>query len=281
MSWSERRLSIERSWIADLNLGLRRLRPATGDARATLVYVHGLGESGLTLEAMISDPQLADYDHVVPDLPGYGRSAWPAEAFTLEDHAQAVGELMAHLDLRDVVLVGHSMGGVIGLRICESNDASGGGRVRAFFNIEGNVTSDDCGFSGRPGDLALDAWLAGGWQDFVDGLHKDASASADGRQVLQAYGASLHLADPRTLLQNCKDLVAVSGENRIAGRLGALTRPLLYVSGYRGVGERSLGQLRDAGVAIATVSDAGHWPFVDHPATTAGVLRNFVEQALK
>lgn len=279
--WTARRLSIERDWVSELRLGLRRLRPESGKATATLLYIHGLGESGLTLEAMASDPQLADYDHVVPDLAGYGRSAWPDEAFTLEDHAKTVRLLIEHLDLRDVVLVGHSMGGVIGLLVCEAISESSRERVRAFFNIEGNVTSDDCGFSRRGAGDDLEGWLAGGWRRFVDGLHEEAAKSARDRQVLQAYGASLHLADPRTLLQNCKDLVEVSTTNQLAGRLGALAQPHFYLHGDRGVGARSLGQLRDAGVEIATVGNAGHWPFVNDPATTASVLRRFVQKMLK
>lgn len=276
--WTERRLKIERGWVEELGLGLRRLRPENGTPIATLLYVHGLGESGLTLERLISDPQLADYDHVVPDLPGYGRSAWPDEPCNLHAHAQALWDLIHVLDLPRVVLVGHSMGGVIGLYLAETSPT----RLRGFLNVEGNVTIDDCGFSSRAAEYDQDAWLAGRWRDFVERLHDEASAdSEEAPSVLRAYGASIHHADPRTLLRNCRDLVDVSKEDVLAERFGALPReknvPHLYLHGSRGTGLRSLDRLREAGVAIVRVDGAGHWPFVDHPDVTAGLLREFVE----
>lgn len=277
--WTERRLSIERGWVDELGLGLRRLRAENGPRTATLLYVHGLGESGLTLERLISDPQLANYDHVVPDLQGYGRSSWPDEPLDLPGHAHALWELICVLDLPELVLVGHSMGGVIGLYLAESSPT----RLRGFLNVEGNVTIDDCGFSSRAAEIEPDAWLVAGWHDFVERLHEEACAdSEEAPSVLRAYGASIHFADPRTLLRNSRDLVNVSNEDVLAERLGALPRekdvPHRYVHGSRGTGLRSLDRLREANVDIVRVETAGHWPFVDHPGVTAGLVREFVEQ---
>ena len=277
--WSDRRLAIERSWVVELGLGLRRMRAENGSPTATLLYVHGLGESGLTLERIISDPQLTDYDHVVPDLPGYGRSAWAEEPLDLPGHAQALWDLIHVLDLPQLVLVGHSMGGVVGLYLAESSPT----RLCGFLNIEGNVTLDDCGFSSRAADIAPKEWLAGGWREFVERLHHEAYAdSEEAPSVLQAYGASIHFADPRTLLRNSRDLVAVSKNDVLAERLGALPReknvPHLYLHGSRGTGPGSLDRLREAHVDIVRVDDAGHWPFVDRPGATARLVRQFVER---
>ena len=276
--WPERRLKIERGWVEELGIGTRRLRPENGTPTATLLYVHGLGESGLTLEQLISDPQLADYDHVVPDLPGYGRSAWTEEPYDLHAHAQAMWDLIQVFDLPELVLVGHSMGGVIGLYLAETSPT----RLRGFLNVEGNVTLDDCGFSSRAADIEPDVWLGGRWRDFVERLHDEACADPEeSPSVLRAYGASIHLADPRTLLRNSRDLVDVSKADVLAERLGALPRekdvPHLYLHGSRGTGPRSLDRLREAHVDIVRVDDAGHWPFVDHPGVTAGRVREFVE----
>ena len=43
----------------------------------TVLWIHGLGESGLCFERLLARPDLADWQHVVADLPGYGRTAWP------------------------------------------------------------------------------------------------------------------------------------------------------------------------------------------------------------
>jgi pimeloyl-ACP methyl ester carboxylesterase len=43
----------------------------------TPLWIHGLGESGLCFERVLARPELEAFRHLVPDLPGYGRSPWP------------------------------------------------------------------------------------------------------------------------------------------------------------------------------------------------------------
>jgi alpha-beta hydrolase superfamily lysophospholipase len=42
----------------------------------SILYIHGLGESGLCFEQLISDKRLREWTHIVHDLPGYGKSPW-------------------------------------------------------------------------------------------------------------------------------------------------------------------------------------------------------------
>ena len=50
----------------------------------TILYIHGLGESGLSLEGIARRSELAGWRHLLPDLPGYGRSPWPELPLGLE-----------------------------------------------------------------------------------------------------------------------------------------------------------------------------------------------------
>lgn len=50
------------------------------------------------------------------DLPGFGQSEPPAARVSLDGFADAAAELIRHLGVERVVLVGHSMGGPIALR---------------------------------------------------------------------------------------------------------------------------------------------------------------------
>jgi pimeloyl-ACP methyl ester carboxylesterase len=52
------------------------------------------------------------------DLPGHGRSAWDPP-YTFARHAEAVRPLLPHD--RDVVLLGHSMGGVVALELADGS----------------------------------------------------------------------------------------------------------------------------------------------------------------
>lgn len=55
---------------------------------------------------------------IAPRLPGFGQSALPENFRTIHDLAYHTMDLITALNLRDVTLVGASMGGWVGLEIC-------------------------------------------------------------------------------------------------------------------------------------------------------------------
>ena len=68
-----------------------REMPLTG-AAATLIFIHGLGESGLGFEALMEDERLARWARLAPDLPGYGKSPWRDAPPSLEEHARFLAD---------------------------------------------------------------------------------------------------------------------------------------------------------------------------------------------
>jgi len=71
--------------------------------------------------------------------------------------------------------------------------------------------------------------------------------------------------------------VALSGSGELAGRLGSLKVPAYYVWGDPGgTGEYSLGLLRAQGVPLASVRNAGHWPFIDQPDAFAEAILGMI-----
>jgi pimeloyl-ACP methyl ester carboxylesterase len=93
------------------------LRYAVGGAGddPPLVLVHGLGGTIENWQALA--PALAARHRVlVPDLPGHGGSGLLAEARDVDALADAVLGIVQAEEIRGAVWVGHSLGGVIGLR---------------------------------------------------------------------------------------------------------------------------------------------------------------------
>ena len=262
--WPSRRFLIERRSHGAYHL---RTLAAAGEGRGTLFYVHGLGESGLCFEPLTSDPRLADWHQIQPDLVGYGKSEWSREPEGLSDQADRLATLLDEVAEGPVVVVGHSMGGVIGTYLAERRPE----RVRAFVNVEGNISRGDCGYSGQAAPYELDAWLSRGFDRVLDRIYGD---SGERTEVVRAYGASIQMADPRTFLLHSKELVEVSESESLARRQAAATPPSIYLHGVpRGTGSRSLELLAEAGVETRGIEGAGHWPFLDqHDA--------FVEQLL-
>jgi abhydrolase domain-containing protein 6 len=87
------------------------------DAKGTIVLVHGLGTSS---SSWIKTLKYLKRSHriVALDLPGFGFStAHPARGFnTLEEHVDALSQLLAAVGEPSVVLVGQSLGGWISAR---------------------------------------------------------------------------------------------------------------------------------------------------------------------
>ncbi|MEO9967882.1 MAG: alpha/beta hydrolase [Reichenbachiella sp.] len=62
------------------------------------------------------------YRVITMDLPGFGSSQNKPGQFSISSYARDVNDLIAHLDLERVVLVGHSMGGRVILEAAQNND---------------------------------------------------------------------------------------------------------------------------------------------------------------
>ena len=54
-----------------------------------------------------------EYRILAPDLRGHGLSGQPEAAYTAEEMAEDMVQLLNHLQIGSVLLVGHSMGGHI------------------------------------------------------------------------------------------------------------------------------------------------------------------------
>jgi pimeloyl-ACP methyl ester carboxylesterase len=93
-----------------------------------IVLLHGITLSALTWHYQLLD--LTDrYRLLAVDLRGHGSSVAGADEWHLDRLATDLAELFDHLDLRDAVLVGHSMGGMVALRFALDHRATFADRV--------------------------------------------------------------------------------------------------------------------------------------------------------
>jgi pimeloyl-ACP methyl ester carboxylesterase len=85
---------------------------------APMLLVHGHASSqDLWAKVNLAEASLA-YCRYTLDLPGHGASTKPPPPwFTLENYTQILVQFCRHFDLQKVVLVGHSMGGLLCLHL--------------------------------------------------------------------------------------------------------------------------------------------------------------------
>lgn len=83
-----------------------------GGRGPTVLMLHGIGGGHLAFAPQVESLASAGYRAVAWDMPGYGHSA-PIEPYTFKGLAQSCVQLIESLKVDNVILVGHSMGGMV------------------------------------------------------------------------------------------------------------------------------------------------------------------------
>lgn len=81
-----------------------------------VVFIHGFCESN-TLWKALSEKLSDEFRIICPDLPGFGQSPLPDTDFSLEEIGDQIVSWLKNLDVKQCIVIGHSLGGYISLEI--------------------------------------------------------------------------------------------------------------------------------------------------------------------
>src|SRR5919202_5807917 len=108
------------------------------EGRPAILFLHGLYDRWEIWRPAMS-AFAAEYDLIAPDLRGHGKSDWPERGYGLSDYvADAIG-LLDTLAVRDVAIIGHSLGAVIAALFAVNDPA----RVRAVVLVDPSLEQSD------------------------------------------------------------------------------------------------------------------------------------------
>jgi pimeloyl-ACP methyl ester carboxylesterase len=99
------------------NIRLHYIKYAN-EGKPTLLLLHGLTANCRAFEGLISHGLHDAFNIVAVDLRGRGQSTQPIFGYTIKAHAKDIVELLKHLKLQHVILVGHSYGGLLSSFLC-------------------------------------------------------------------------------------------------------------------------------------------------------------------
>ena len=81
-----------------------------GEGEKTLLFIHGLSSNSDAWAKNIESLK-DDYTCIAIDLPGYGKSSKPDADYTPTYFAKTIHQFIEKLELKNIILIGHSMGG--------------------------------------------------------------------------------------------------------------------------------------------------------------------------
>ena len=230
---------------------------AGGGAGAPLVFLHGLGSSSTTgLRPIAEHPSLAGQPSLLIDLPGFGESpapgAWPA---TIEAHAAAVVAVLDALHVDRAALVGHSMGGSVGIALAHRWPGRAGRLIVAEPLLDPGVGT----LSAHIARQSEATFVRRGFAALRMATRRQAA-----RDDVAAIGflRTLERADPAVMHRSAVSLLA---ERRPSFReqLTTLAIPRVFIAGARsGIDATPLGS---GGVTTVTIPGAGHSLMDENP----------------
>ena len=234
----------------------------------TVLFVHGLGNSTHNFEHLESERALAGYRLVAMDLPGSGETRYHDKLrLTIDDTVDVVDGLVEALCLGRFLLVGASMGGLVGLLYAERRPE----RVLGFMNVEGNLAPEDCLFSSLVTPHLYSHFVADVFPKIKADLRKRTGTG------FRKHLGVLETADPQAYYDYSFQLVEDSANGRLIDRFLALPFPRYFVYASANRHLSYLPTLRASDCKVIEIPDADHFLFYDHPAAFAESIASAVE----
>lgn len=240
----------------------------TGEKPDTIILLHGLGASKKVFRKITGYTKLAGYNILTMDHVGHGDSSSPHDfSYSMREMAEHVKRLVDEkTQSGNVFLVLHSMGGAIGIFLAEML----GDRVKGIVFAEGNIDFDDCFFSNYIiSRHSLEEWESEKFNRIL-GKYKASSK-------MEIYAESFEKAGALTLYRASEDLVKISKNDVLLGKLVALGVPVIGVYGDENKGKYpSEARFREHFPVVFT-PDSGHNMMEDNPDEFYLEISEFIE----
>ena len=234
--------------------------------RQTLLFVHGLSESGLCFQEVFDDKRFQDFNILVPDLIGYGRSSKSATGdYCFQSQIVRLSKLLQCHEVNELVLIGHSMGGDITTLFCAGDQR---GRVKQYVNIEGDITQFDLFISYDAVEAdknnRFHEWF---YNEFIDS--KVYGYLGNKYPSCRRYYASLCFCHPEAFLSNALELVRrnTSLQGAYKSEIGKIYCDLavsrVYCYGTKSLPHETLRFLKENDLSCQPFEGASHWLMID------------------
>jgi 3-oxoadipate enol-lactonase len=217
-----------------------------------------------------------DFRVITPDLRGFGQSPAPEGIYEMETFAQDVLNLLDTLNVKQAVIMGHSMGGYVALAMWRL--------ARERFLGFGMINSQ----AGADSEEARQNRFKTAEKVFTEGSSVVAAAMVPKLFAPNVPENETFIEQVRTTITNTRPNAIIGALKGMAARpdstelLSTIKVPTLILTGDKD--QLILPQRSDAMAAaipqasLVTVEDAGHLPMLEQPQATLMAMKNFLTE---
>jgi pimeloyl-ACP methyl ester carboxylesterase len=231
------------------------------DNEKCLLFLHGWRSNKEIWQGTISQMGNIKCQSYLIDLPGFGGSQKPSIPFTVGDYAAVVADFIQKLELKNAIIIGHSFGGRVGIKLAADYPSL----------LAKLVLVDSAGFAinqNKKKAMKSLAKIAKPFfnPEFMQPLRK---------KIYTQIGAEDYLATPE--LQ--KTFINVTSED-MSKDLKSIKVPTLIINGEKDLdtpvkyGERMHELISNSEYLV--LKGAGHFSFLDKPEGFIKALESFV-----
>jgi pimeloyl-ACP methyl ester carboxylesterase len=247
--------------IAEVNdVKLHFVKGGTGEA---VVLLHGFPQTWYEWHHIM--PALAErYTVIAPDLRGMGASSKPMSGYDHQTVAEDIYQLVRHIGLEQVSIVGHDVGAPVGYAYAAAHPDD----VRRLVTIEGAPQTMEAGqgywhmgFHAEP-DIA-ESLIVGRERMYLSwfyrkfGYNQAAFTEADLDEYVRWYSA---VGAIRSALQYYRYAQQDFAQNKESSKR-KLTMPVLAIGGEHSLGSYVEAMMQDfaSNIRGSVIKDCGHW----------------------
>lgn len=250
--------NIEAKSLATGHGEIKYFRANNSQCPYDILFVHGLGADKEWFPEQFDVHSLDAYSWLIPDLLGFGQSAKPQlqDAYTMANQADILMALLIEEDVKNLVILAHSMGGPIAISLIECVSRLSDIEALGLFYLEGNLDINDAYLSGKFAAYTFEQYAL----IFQKRLENIRDKDRDLYEATKAIG-------PFPFWASSIDLVRASKSNELLPRIQKLKNLRIhFIFGERNKGRFSSEELiGNAKLPILYIPNADHMMYLDSP----------------
>ena len=247
--------------IGNINLSINLI---DNGSHSAFLFIHGLQSRKETFDIYLKNFSPKTKRSLISlDLVGFGQSDKPENfGYDLLDQVTKIKKLLYELEIKDLIIIGHSYGGMIGTKLLQCEDLE----IKSIINLEGNLVEEDCGESINVANMTFSKF-----QDYFDLLKGELAASDNRSDIFR--GESLNQIPTEVFYKTSKTIVNWSKSGDLYNLFNDSPIPKLLITGSN---SSYFSKPKRDNIEHVTIDDATHFMLSEKPFEVYACIEKYL-----